>query len=110
MAPVDAQVLRLLQAGQSRPGWPQQEGPATALGIKSSSGVAVLAGGALPPRLAAPMGSEVAPLQYPRTVGPRFLGRRVDLQAEFGRLACGERMAKPAPKHSNQLNPRSTNR
>ncbi len=49
MAPVDAQVLRLLQAGQSRPVRPQQEGPATVLGIKSSNGVAVLAGGAPAP-------------------------------------------------------------
>jgi hypothetical protein len=110
MAPFDAQVLRLLRSGQTRPVWPQQEGPGTALGIKSSRGVAVLAGGALPPRLAASTGSEVAPSQYPRAAGPRFLGRRVDPQTEFGRLACGERMAKPAPRSSNQLNPRSTNK
>jgi len=108
MAAFGAQVLRLLQAGQTRPVWPQQEGPATVLGIKSSRGVAVLAGGALPPRLAASTGGEVVPLQYPRTAGPRFLGRRDDPQAEFGRLACGERMAKPAPSSSNQHNPRST--
>jgi hypothetical protein len=110
MASFGPQVLRFLQAGQTRPAWPQQEGPVTALGIKSSRGVAVLAGGANPARLAASTGSEVAPLQYPRTAGPRFLGRRVDPQAEFGRRAYGERMAKPAPSSSNQLNPRSTNR
>ena len=110
MAASDVQVLRLLQAGQTRPAWPQQEGPETVLGIKSSRAVAVLAGGAYPPRLAASTGSDVAPQQYPRTVGPRFLGRRVDPQAEFGRRACGERVAKPAPRNSNQLNPRSTNR
>ena len=110
MAAFDVQVLRLVQAGQTRPAWPQQEGPATVLGIKSIRGVAVLAGGALPPRLAASTGSDVAPLQYPRTAGPRFLGRRVDPQAEFGRRACGKRMAKPAPSSSNQLNPRSTNK
>ncbi len=109
MAPFDAQVLRLLHSGRTRSIWPQQKGPAAVPGI-NSRGVAVLAGGALPPRLAAPTGSEVAPPQYPRAAGPRFLGRRVDPQAEFGRRAYGERMAKPAPSSSNQLNPRSTNR
>jgi hypothetical protein len=108
MAPFDPQVLRLSQAGKTRRVWPRQEGPGSVL--VSSRGVAVLAGGALPPRLAASTGSEVAPLQYPRTAGPRFLGRRIDPQTEFGRRACGERMAKPAPIPSNQLNPRSTNR
>ena len=110
MAPFDPQVLRLLQAGQSLPVRPRLRGPETVPGIKSNRGVAVLAGGALPPRLAASTGSDVAPRQYPRAAGPRFLGRRVDPQAEFGRRACGERVAKPAPRHSSQLNPRSTNR
>ena len=110
MAPFDPQVLRLSPAGKTRHVGARQEGPESVPGIKSSRGVAVLAGGAFPPRLTAPMGSDVAPLQNPRTAGSRFLGRRVDPQTEIGRRACGERVAKPAPRFSNQLNPRSTNR
>jgi hypothetical protein len=110
MAASRTEMLRLWQAGLSRPAWPQQKGPKSVPDSKSCTPVAVLAGGVFPPRLAAPTGSEVAPLHYPRVLDPRFLRRRVDPQAEFGRRACGERVAKPTPTCSNQPNPRSKNK
>ena len=109
MAPFDPAVLRSPRA-LSRDVRSRREGPGSAFVAKSNRGVAVLTGGARPRRLTASMGSDVAPSQHPRAAGSRFLGRRVDPQTEIGRRACGERVAKPAPSFTNQLNPRSTHR
>src|ERR1700722_4605742 len=110
MSPLGPRVLLLSPTGRSCAVEARQEGPVAVLAVKSNRDVAALAGGELPPRLAASKRSNVAPPQKPRTAGSRILGRRVDPQTEIGRRACGERVAKPAPGYSNQLNPRSTNR
>jgi hypothetical protein len=65
------QVLRLMRAGLSRLIWPHQRGPGT-----------------LPDSNRGPKGTR----QY---------GRRDDLQDEFGRRSCGERLANPTPQSQN---------
>jgi hypothetical protein len=50
-------------------------------------------------RPSASTGSDVAPRHYPGVPqSSRFLERRIELQAEIGRRACRERVAKPAPQ------------
>ena len=103
----DKRVLRLFLDGSSLLVWPWQAGSVTARGTKSKRDVAVPGGGVLPSPSAASTVAEVGHWNHPRASGSRFLGRRVDPQAEIGRRARGERVAKPAPLLRNFINPRS---
>ncbi len=106
MAPFDAQVLRLWQAGNSRPvGRGRRDRHRS---LSSNRGVAVLAGGAFPPRLTASTGSAGAPCS---TRGPPVLGSLGDVLIHRPSLVAGP----VGSEWRNQrpvrvtINPRSTN-